>query len=800
MKKLILLFITSAMALAAMAQDVDLQNWMQRLPDNMFVTDLSIPGTHDSGTSGLSGISKTQALSIQDQLNAGIRAFDFRPGVSGNNLYIYHGSSKSNIKLGDAFGYLRTFLTAHPSECVFVLMRHENDNSASWTSLVKDCLEGYRDLAVDFTPYLCLGQMRGKVLVMSRDRYDDGPVGTYVNGWSDNTTFDTNITSQLGDRLDVRVQDIYDGHKSATQQAKKADLETMLEEAMSRKQHRLYISHTSGCNSATELFGFVINTEKGIRNCAAECNKVVIDYLDSHSGPAGLVMTDFGGVDSYSGTNVLGASLVTSLVRNCYATAAELNRDDRSWVLPKGCDKPWMGRFVRKEGPLQPDGESSSAASRLDALTPPDKQWYAVDFDDSDWGEQYFPAGNVNCGGVYCSRWMGTYNTLWIRREFTLDTPPSQIGTYKFNVYHDDDYKVYVNGTILQSADGYSTGWNYTKVSIPRSRLRKGKNVIAVQVQQNFGGAYFDCGISMDNAPSCEEAFLSEETMLPASRVTPEMPWGALTWKVESSEEYGEWNEGNPNFNIIVGEPTKDAKGKSWFDKDYDSSQWEWHKAEFSDIGEYRYMTPNHFGDFYLRREFVCKGTLPTEIYMAAGHDDSPSEYYLNGTLLWKEPGTKHRNGWYEEEVVKLTKEQRSLIKTDGTKNVLAVHTHQNWGGYLADVGLYRSGNVKDRYDASRAPVDSLLALLPQELTDAIHYPEASAVISEAQTSQSIRDNEDARDSLKQLLDTSRDLIDDISSPSEDIVPTPYYNLSGQRVQHPRKGIFISGGRKYVIK
>ena len=81
--------------LCAIAQGAWAQtNWMEQLDDSRLVTDLSLPGTHDAanaqGWTGLAGISfgrytfgdmaaKAQDLTITEQWNIGVRAFDIRP-------------------------------------------------------------------------------------------------------------------------------------------------------------------------------------------------------------------------------------------------------------------------------------------------------------------------------------------------------------------------------------------------------------------------------------------------------------------------------------------------------------------------------------------------------------------------------------------------------------------------------------------------------------------------------------------------------------------------------------------------
>jgi hypothetical protein len=115
-----------------------------------------------------------------------------------------------------------------------------------------------------------------------------------------------------------------------------------------------------------------------------------------------------------------------------------------------------------------------------------------MDFDDSGWETVRFPTASDGTGAPYYSLWDGTNNSIFIRREFFLSLDPA-FGTYKFYVRHDDDYKVYLNGSLLDS----QTGWigDYRNVNIASSRLRVGRNVLAIQVKQFTGGAYFDCGV-----------------------------------------------------------------------------------------------------------------------------------------------------------------------------------------------------------------------------------------------------------------------------------------------------------------
>lgn len=143
------------------------------------------------------------------------------------------------------------------------------------------------------------------------------------------------------------------------------------------------------------------------------------------------------------------------------------------------------------------------------------------------------------------------------------------------------------------------------------------------------------------------------------------------------------------NYNHIYGTPANDENEKAWYEADFTminqpGSIWSYNDNVLPN------GWPGNMGEVYVRRYFKAEGELPEQLYMPAPHDDAPCEYYINGTLVWSrtgyEPGV---DGWYEGEVVKLTAEQRALIKTDGSVNVFAYHVHQNWGGRYADGGIY---------------------------------------------------------------------------------------------------------------
>ena len=199
--------------------------------------------------------------------------------------------------------------------------------------------------------------------------------------------------------------------------------------------------------------------------------------------------------------------------------------------------------------------------------------------------------------------------------------------------------------------------------------------------------------------------------ILPSSFYDGDIGWKAWTWVYNSGQNFGYANESNPNYNWVLGTPAPDAEEREWFEPDYDMTPkeddinsimdpdnpfpivWEEHDAPFSSsatfngLPSYQWTTNEIIADIYFRRTFTLDASqqLTGPVYLACTHDDSPCEYYLNGALVYSTT-----DGWEDRgRFIELTDEQKALIKINGEENVIAVHVHQNWGGALADVGLY---------------------------------------------------------------------------------------------------------------
>ena len=90
---------------------------------------------------------------------------------------------------------------------------------------------------------------------------------------------------------------------------------------------------------------------------------------------------------------------------------------------------------------------------------------------------------------------------IWLRGEYVL--PKEQdVARLSLEVCHDEDFEVYVNGTLASHDQGFITSFKiYPIAPEARKALKPGKNVIAVHCHQTVGGQFIDVGFTTKTAP-----------------------------------------------------------------------------------------------------------------------------------------------------------------------------------------------------------------------------------------------------------------------------------------------------------
>jgi len=96
-------------------------NWMTFIDDSLLLTDLSLPGSYSSGMKDI-----TQSLSIEDQLNAGVRFFDFT--LQNDTLQIYFEQYNSTYTYYQTQDIFVNFLNKYSSEFLVVKITQKNNN------------------------------------------------------------------------------------------------------------------------------------------------------------------------------------------------------------------------------------------------------------------------------------------------------------------------------------------------------------------------------------------------------------------------------------------------------------------------------------------------------------------------------------------------------------------------------------------------------------------------------------------------------------------------------------------------
>lgn len=196
---------------------VDGPCWMKYVDDNKFLDELSIPGTHDSGTCSVdndtepqSSQAKCQQDYIPTQLLEGVRYFDIRLGKNDENgdPGIDHGAcyllkkDGNFMHLSDVIGYFNTFLSENPTEALIMLVSRGNDEATdeSLTTALGKVFDENPDLFYTSSRIPTLGEVRGKIVLLRRFGLAGNSVSSHTWGldltqWDDKIAAHTDSTS-----------------------------------------------------------------------------------------------------------------------------------------------------------------------------------------------------------------------------------------------------------------------------------------------------------------------------------------------------------------------------------------------------------------------------------------------------------------------------------------------------------------------------------------------------------------------------------------------------------------------------
>lgn len=316
MRRLLALF-CCLMCYSVVGQEVNRAEWMLRLEDERLVASLSLPGAHDAATGhGLrpvSGFGRTQALDIGEFWDAGVRVFDLRPAVRDTVLHIYHSFLPTNVSFAASIDVLRRKLMDHPSEFAIVLLRHEDESEneterALWPELVGRTIRELGEVAARFSSTLTVGELRGKLLFLSRNAFSQTDKGGIITGWNHSaqgTTEAAICANHDGQKARLQLQDYYAPTNDDRRSAKYDAAVRFVTLAQHAACGVWSLNFLSGYSSTSPLLGGFA-TSAGYKRNAAWLHPLMIEHLSSpmlpKRGGLGILLMDFAGIDVVSGT------------------------------------------------------------------------------------------------------------------------------------------------------------------------------------------------------------------------------------------------------------------------------------------------------------------------------------------------------------------------------------------------------------------------------------------------------------------------------------------------------------------
>ena len=210
-----------------------MNSWMKSIPDDFVLSEINLPGTHDSATKKVdfSYFSKCQNTTISEQLNMGARFIDIRVKKTGDKLILVHGSAKCRnpasdkelFFLDEVISDCEKFLLENPSEAIIFSIKR--DAGATEEETFDVFFQEYLDSSFWYLENRIptIGEVRGKIVLFNRmcvdienEQYNDYNTGLNFSGWPDqskptNFPFVTSLIARRDGRSPERFfyQDMY---------------------------------------------------------------------------------------------------------------------------------------------------------------------------------------------------------------------------------------------------------------------------------------------------------------------------------------------------------------------------------------------------------------------------------------------------------------------------------------------------------------------------------------------------------------------------------------------------------------
>ena len=239
-------------------------NWMKDIPDETKISEMTIPGTHDS--CALFGIccARTQTWTLVEQMKAGIRYFDIRLRRINETLRAYHAFVDQKETFDKLLVYAFDFLEKNPTETIMmeICSEYEPKNcTKSFVELYDEYTRPYLDKIVSYeNKDIELGKIRGKLLAIKvfEGRTSSIPNFFIQNEWT------VNIRCHIN--------------------KKKRRIKENIHRALSINNNKIFLNYISASSDYAMMTPYT---------AATKCNAIAMKY----HGRLGIVVTDYPGED-----------------------------------------------------------------------------------------------------------------------------------------------------------------------------------------------------------------------------------------------------------------------------------------------------------------------------------------------------------------------------------------------------------------------------------------------------------------------------------------------------------------------
>lgn len=260
--------------------------WMESVDGRRSLSELSIPGTHESCSRYGGADFECQVKTIAQQLEDGIRFFDIRCRHYQNDLPIHHRWVFQHQYFGpDVLDVCVEFLTQNPNECILMSIRQEEeaDNTESFQETFQKLIAPVQNFWYLRDTIPTLDEVRGKIVLFRRFDPDFRPFGLDLSGsaWLDDATFSVNGPANL------RIQDRYEVYSLCDISQKWTEVKHLIEAAVPGDSSTYFLNFTSGAVT------FPVNVAEGAPSITG-VNSSLAHYLLLYvTGRFGTFAMDF---------------------------------------------------------------------------------------------------------------------------------------------------------------------------------------------------------------------------------------------------------------------------------------------------------------------------------------------------------------------------------------------------------------------------------------------------------------------------------------------------------------------------